>query len=256
MTKITNYSCIVINIKLTISYDGTRYSGWQIQKNARTIQAEIEKALRKILRKRIRITGAGRTDAGVHAKGQVANFHTDKKIPLKNLRSALNTYLPPEMSILRAKWVKAAFHSQFDAIEKKYRYTVFQGDADNPFLRPYYYKFSGKLDIRQMKKEARSLVGKHDFRAFQAKAASSKLKSTVRAIKSISVSKKGRFIFIDITADGFLHNMVRVIAGTLIEAGRGHMLPGSTKRILASGSRKAAGPTVPSKGLSLISIKY
>ena len=244
------------NTCLTIAYDGTRYAGWQFQKNANTIQQEIEKALKKILREDVKVIGAGRTDSGVHAKDQVANFKTKKAFPLPSLQMALNANLPKDISVVKIKKVAMRFHSRFDAKSKIYRYTILQSRIGDPLSRHYCWKVPYRLKIPLMKKEARVLMGKHDFKCFQAKSSSSKIKNTRRTIKNISIRKDKSFIYIGIEADGFLHNMVRNIVGTLIEIGRGHLPEGSMERILSSRQRQLAGPTAPARGLLLIQTKF
>ena len=244
------------NIRLTIAYDGTKYAGWQIQENAKTIQGEIEKVLKKILKETIRLTGSGRTDSGVHARGQVANFITKKNMLPKKLKKALNVNLPKDIVIKKAENVPLEFHSRFNAKNKHYRYTILNGRTDDPFTRRYYYKAPYKLNFELMKQEAAGLVGRHDFKAFQSKSALSKIRNTTRMIKMLTIKNENDFIFIDIEADGFLYNMVRNIAGTLMEIGRGYFPPGSIKRILKSKDRRAAGPTASAKGLALIEVAY
>jgi len=244
------------NIKLTIAYDGTRYAGWQIQKNAKTVREEIEKALKKILKEKIRVTASGRTDSGVHARQQVANFKTKKDFPLARLEAALNSNLPRDISVINIKRAASRFHSQYDAKSKLYRYTILSGRIEDPFLRNYYYKVPYNLDTALMRKEARALRGRHDFKSFQAKSALSRIKNTVRTIKRISIKRDNSFIYIEIEASGFLHNMVRNIAGTLIEIGRGYLPKGSMRKILRSKDRRKAGPTAPAKGLTLLRVKY
>ena len=244
------------NVCLTISYDGTNYAGWQIQKNAKTIQSEIEKALKKILKEKVRVIASGRTDAGVHAKGQIANFKTNRNFHLKNLTSALNKNLPKDISITKAKKVSSKFHSQYDAKSKLYRYTILNSNTDDPFMRPYYLKVRYELDFPLMREEAKTLVGKHDFKSFQAKSSTSPIKNTVRTIKKLTLRKEKDFVIIDIEANGFLHHMVRNIVGSLIEIGRGYLTKGSLKKILISKNRKKAGPTASAKGLMLIKVTY
>ena len=246
----------IANIKLTIAYDGTRYGGWQIQKNARTIQEEIEKALKKILKEKVRVTASGRTDSGVHAKAQVANFKTKENFPLVKLQAALNSSLPRDISVINIKKIASRFHSQYDAKSKLYRYTILNGRIEDPFLRNHYYKVPYRLDTALMRKEARVLYGRHDFRSFQAKSGLSTVKNTVRTVKRITIKKDNKFLHIEIEANGFLHNMVRNIAGTLIEIGRGYLPRGSMKKILRSKDRRKAGPTAPAKGLTLIRVRY
>ena len=244
------------NIRLTIAYDGTRYGGWQIQKNAKTIQGEIEKSLKKILKEKIKLTGAGRTDSGVHARAQVANFETKKTFPPEKLSAALNANLPKDNAIIKIEKVPPEFHARFDAKSKIYRYAILNTRADDPFLIPYYFKIPRRLDVALMRKEASVLVGTHDFKSFQAKAVLSPVKNTRRKIKKITVKKEKQFIYIDVEGTGFLHNMVRNIVGTLIEIGRGYLPEGSMKKVLASGDRRKAGPTAPAKALLLVKVKY
>lgn len=242
------------NIKLTIAYDGTRYAGWQIQKNAKTIQGEIEKALKKIFKQKVRVIGAGRTDSGVHARAQVANFTIAR--PGCATVNALNANLPEDIRVIEEKQVPLKFHARFDAKSKIYRYTILNSRIDDPFLCNYYYKFPHELNTLLMKKETKVLLGLHDFKSFQAKSASSGVKSTARTIKKISIKKEKDLVHIDIEANGFLHNMARNIAGTLIEVGRGYLPEGSMRKILSSKDRTKAGPTAPAKGLTLLEVKY
>jgi len=245
------------NFKLTIQYDGTEYNGWQRQKNTnRTIQQIIEKALKEILQQKIVLTGAGRTDTGVHAQAQVANFKTNKKVVLDKLHKGLNSLLPQDIRITHIQQVPLSFHSRFDVKEKTYRYTTLNQPYSDVFLRRYVYHYSlAGLDVKKMKKAARLLVGKHDFSSFKITGNSSS-RSNIRDIKKLSVSKKGDYIFIDISGEGFLHKMIRGIAGTLMEIGRGKLAPESLKKILGAKNRKAAGPTAPACGLCLIKVKY
>lgn len=243
------------NILLTIEYDGTNYCGWQIQKpRFKTIQQTIRDALKKILQEDILLVGASRTDAGVHARAQKANFKTKNKINLRKLKEALNGNLPVDIRVKTVQEVALDFHAQFFALEKRYRYTILNKRFSSPFLDRYVNLIKTPLDIKLMRKEARILLGRHDFSSFQG---SSRIaKSPIRRIKKIKINKKGAIITIDIVADGFLYNMVRNIAGTLIEIGRGRFKKGSMNNILASKDRKKAGPTAPAKGLCLESIKY
>lgn len=242
------------NTRLTIAYDGTSYGGWQIQKNSNTIQEEIEKALKKILKEKIRVIAAGRTDAGVHAKAQTVNFKSKRILKNNNMFNALNANLPKDIAILKVKNAHFDFHSRFDAKSKIYRYTIYTGDIDDPFTIRYYYRALHELNISLMRNEAKALLGKHDFKSFQRR---SELKNTVRRIKKINIQRKANnFIYIDIEADGFLYNMVRNIVGTLIDIGRGYFPKGSMRKILSSRDRKKAGPTAPAKGLVLLKVLY
>lgn len=229
------------NIKLTIEYDGTNYCGWQTQtgySRKPSIQETVEKTLRKILNEKIKIIGSGRTDAGVHARAQAANFRTESRIPLKNLKRALNSVLPKDITIKSAQEAALGFHSRFDVKFKTYRYIILNSGHPDPFLRNYAYFYPFNVDVRRMKKESRSLLGRHNFAAFQA--SGSRVKDTVRTVKEIKIRQGKHLIYIDITADGFLYNMARNIVGTLLEAGRG----------------KFAAFTAPARGLFLLDVRY
>ncbi len=267
------------NIKLIIEYDGTDFCGWQIQKvkskkekgKSRTVQGELEKALSKILNKKInpalpsstkdklrkggvKVIGSGRTDSGVHAEGQVANFRTSSLLPLKNIQKGVNSLLPDTISVIKIEEAPLDFHARFDAKNKTYRYAIFNAEINRPLIKDYFCRLPYKLNLLLMKKEIKCLKGKHNFKSFQA--SDKKERSSIRTINKINLSKNGNFIYLDITADGFLYNMVRNIAGTLIEIGRGKFPPGSMKKILLAKNRQLAGPTAPAKGLTLIGVKY
>jgi len=243
------------NIKLTIEYEGTSYAGWQIQrKTKRTIQETIEKTLRKILQEKIKIIGSGRTDAGVHALGQVANFKTNSKIPLEKLQKAANALLPKDIVVNKIEEASSDFHARFQAKSKLYRYTILNRKYPCVFLRSWVYFYLYPLDVDLMRRQAKCLIGRHNFKSFQA---SAKLdRSSIRTIKQIKIKNKSGLITIDIEADGFLYNMVRNIAGTLIEIGRARFPRGSMREILAFKDRTKAGPTAPACGLCLIKVNY
>lgn len=248
------------NIKLQIEYDGSKYCGWQIQSRKakgvkhKSIQGTIEKALRRVLQEKVWLIGSGRTDAGVHALAQTANFQTDSKISLGKLRHALNGVLPGDIVISEAKEAKPDFHSRFQAKSKIYRYSILNRRYPSALLCGKVYFYSFPLDLKLMQKEAKALLGKHDFKAFCASASCAK--DAIRTIKHIKLSRKSDLIALEIEANGFLYNMARNIAGTLIEIGRGKMPAGSIKKILASRSRKLCGPTAPAYGLCLVKVKY
>lgn len=254
------------NICITIEYDGTRFYGWQIQnrRNAkiltvkrrriRTVQEEIEKAGKKLFGKKIKLIGAGRTDSGVHAEAQVANFKVDSALPLSNIKKGLNKYLPKDISILSVQDVKPHFHSRFNAKQKLYRYSIINRDARSPLLRRQAAFISYDLDIAAMKKAARYFIGKKDFKSFQAM--DKKHTKSVRTIKMLDISKNSHLIEIYIQADGFLYNMVRNIVGTLIDVGRGRIRPEDVKEILSRRHRPSAGQTAPAKGLCLVKVFY
>jgi tRNA pseudouridine38-40 synthase len=251
------------NILLKVEYDGTAYKGWQTQRlnsasgvavKVPTIQQTIETKLSLILQKNITIIGSGRTDSGVHAKEQVANFKVNTDIPLAKIKKSLNSLLPNDIIIKQIKQVDADFHSRFSAKSKVYRYTILNRAYGSAFLRNYVFHCVSPLDTSLMRKEAGYLKGRHDFRCFQA--SDNKPRSSVRTIKKISLKVKEALIFIDIEADGFLYNMVRNIAGTLIEIGRGKMPEGTMKNLLNLKDRTLAGPTAPALGLCLVKVKY
>jgi tRNA pseudouridine38-40 synthase len=242
------------NIKITVAYDGTRYNGWQVQKNGRTVQDEIEGVIRKISGHRHVIYGAGRTDAGVHAMGQVAHFKTALSMPVKRIPNAINAFLPADIAVIKAEEVPLQFHSQYDATEKHYRYYIFNSKNRHPFRENYAWRVGYTIDLELMRAEAEYLIGKHDFKSFQAR--DRKERNSVRAINSIRIRKARKDIVIDIRGDGFLYNMVRNIAGTLVEIGRGYFPEGSMSDILNCKDRTKAGPTAPAKGLFLMEVKY
>ena len=242
------------NIKLTIQYDGTNYSGWQAQANGRTVQEEIEKAIRKVLSSRVKLKGAGRTDAGVHAIGQVANFKTGSPLKASSIKKALNSLLPRDIAISAAEDVPLSFDSRRDSSSKIYRYTIVNKDCPSPISRHYAAFVPYRLDLAAMKRGATALVGRRDFKSFET--AGSYRKDTKRDIKRLILAKRGDFIYVDIEADGFLYNMARSIIGTLIDVGRGKVAASSVRGILRAKSRNLAGPTAPAKGLCLMTVKY
>jgi tRNA pseudouridine38-40 synthase len=242
------------NVKLTISYDGTDYSGWQFQKNGRSIQETIGKALRSILGEKVSLTASGRTDAGVHAEAQVVNFRTHSKIPLKNIRMALNSRLPKDIVICRAQAAAPRFNAQHDARSKLYRYTIANADFVSPFVRRFAARCFYSLDIAAMRKGGRCLEGRHDFSAFRA--ADGGERDPFRKIMRIRIEKRGSLVYIYMEADGFLYNMARTIVGTLIEAGRGKIAPEDIRKMLRRKKRRFCGPTAPAKGLCLVKVRY
>jgi len=260
------------NIKLTIEYDGTHFNGWQTQtarekrgrkttsKNRRTVQEEIEKVLKKIFKKNLKLIGSGRTDSGVHALGQAANFKTNSPMPVQEIQSALNANLPDDISIVGVKEVASDFHAQYSVKSKIYRYTILNRQARCAQQRNFCLFYPYKLNMTAMRREAKSLVGRKDFKSFTAsdpaKRKSGKKENTIRTIKRLTVSKKGDFITIDIEADGFLYKMVRNITGTLLEVGRGKLPRESMQKILSEKSRHAAGNTAKPKGLALLEVRY
>jgi len=245
------------NIRLTLQYEGTNYNGWQRQKNTRrTIQEIIENILRKILQEKIELIAAGRTDAGVHAQEQAANFKTESRISCLKLQQALNSLLPEDIKVTGVIQVSLYFHSRYKTKEKTYRYTILNQRYNDVFSRRFvYYYPQAALNVRAMQKASAMLVGKHDFSSFKI-TTPSRNKTNVRNIKKLQITKKDNLIVIEITGRGFLHKMVRGIVGTLIEIGRGKFSIGALGKILRSKNRKTAGPTVPACGLCLMKVKY
>lgn len=244
------------NIRVEIEYDGTNYCGWQVQSSSQkaSIQETIEQTIRKILNEKVKIIGSGRTDAGVHAKAQVANFRIKSRISLARLQEGLNALLPEDIAITAIKEAVPDFHSRFSAKSKIYRYTILNSQHRSAFLRNSAFFCRYPLDIKLMQQEARALLGRHNFRAFCA--AQGKGKNPFKTIKKITVARRSSLVNIEIEADGYLYNMVRNIAGTLIDVGRGRLLAGSVQKILAHRNRAKAGPTAPASGLCLFKVKY
>lgn len=242
------------NIKLSIAYDGTDFSGWQIQHNAMTIQQKITKALEIVCKHKIVLYASGRTDAGVHAKEQIANFHTDINIPLEKLPIALNGILPETIRVYKAEEVASDFHAQFSALSKTYRYTIDNGKYPDIFKARFAHHQRRKLDMNLMLEGAKYLVGKHEFSSFCAAHGSSK--TFERTITAFEIWQTEQFITLEVSADGFLYHMVRNLAGLLIEIGEGKISPAETKNILLARDRNVAPATAPAKGLCLWKVYY
>ena len=244
------------NYKLEIAYDGTRYQGWQQlggDSRNRTIQGILTDFLEAYCMESINLIGAGRTDAKVHARGQVANFHTSVRIEEKILLQ-WNQSLPPDIQILSIKRVPEVFHSRYSAIGKRYRYQIYCMEKPSPFLRNYCLALEESLDIQAMKEASEVLIGKHDFAGFASQMHDGR--TTFKTIKEIQIMKEGNLITIEYEGDGFLYHMLRIVTGTLIETGLHKRTPESLKEILRTGDRSLAGPTVEAKGLSLLKIYY
>lgn len=242
------------NIKLIIEYDGKGFNGWQKQPNKLNIQGEIEKAIEEITQEKVDLIASGRTDAGVHSLGQTANFKTNSKIPADKLAFAINSKLKKSIRIKSAEEVDERFHSRYSVKSKKYRYTINNSLHGTALYRDMEYHFPVKLDVEKMKEAAKYFEGEHDFKAFKASGTSSK--SSVRKIYKAEVYQIGEKIYIELTGNGFLYNMVRIISGTLLDVGIGKIKPEEIIEIIESKDRKRAGKTLPANGLCLVEVTY
>jgi len=244
----------VRHIRLVIEYDGTALHGWQRQANAPTVQQHLEEALAKMLVQNVQVVGASRTDAGVHARGQVASFRTERAIPVHGIRRGLNSLLPETIAIREATEVGEDFHPRFSATGKHYRYTLLTAPDRSPRWRDRAWHHPGPLDRGRMREAAAHLIGEHDFAAFRA--AGCTAKSTTRRIESVELTDVQDTLVIDVRGNAFLRNMVRIVVGTLAEVGRGYRSVAQVGEILASKDRTRAGITAPAHGLELIEVRY
>lgn len=244
-----------MNIGVWLSYDGTRYDGWQKQGNTdRTIQGKLEAVLEKLEGSPVEVHGSGRTDAGVHAESQVANFHLAKNMTPDEIMRYMNRYLPEDIAVTRACVMPERFHSRLNALRKTYRYQIETAPKKNVFERYYYYGLGQDLDVGKMEQAAAILTGTHDYKSF---CGNKKMKkSTVRTIEKIEFEQSGSRLHIYFTGNGFLQQMVRILTGTLIEVGQGKCAPDKITRILDAQDRQAAGPTAPAQGLFLVNVGY
>ncbi len=243
------------NLKFVLSYDGTDFNGWQTQPGFRTVQETLEAAIAALTGEpAIRVNASGRTDAGVHAVGQVVNFYTAATHSPEVIVRAVNANLPPDMIVREAADMPQSFDANRDAKRKLYRYVIHDGAVPDVFLRRYAYHTRRRLDDAAMKRAAAPLLGRHDFRSFETDWPNRM--SSVRTITRLAVNRLGDWIWLDVEADGFLYNMVRAIAGTLVNVGRGYWPEAHVAEILAAGDRKEAGPTAPAPGLFLMRVTY
>lgn len=242
------------NVRLVVQYDGTDYAGYQAQPGCLTIQGELQRALSSLLAEDIRVIGASRTDAGVHAKGQVVSFTTENVIPMGRIVPALNALLPRDIVCIEAQEATAEFHPQYAALRKQYSYRILNRELPSPFAARYSWHVRQALDLRAMNEGASCLVGRHDFAAFRAAGGSAK--TSIRHVLNLEVVAQGDFAEVSVEGDGFLYMMVRIIVGTLVDVGLGRMAPQRVAQILASRDRGQAGITAPPQGLTLLRIDY
>ncbi len=240
------------NIKLTVEYDGTDYCGWQTQENGPTVQETIEKAIEKVVGSAVTLHGSGRTDSGVHAMGQTANFETESELLCEKLRDAISANLPPDIVVIKAEEASPDFHARYSARSKVYRYVILNGPVRPALKRQRCLFVKTDLDVEKMRAAAALCVGPHDFAAF----CTEPPENTVRDVMRLDVERHGDKIKIEIEADGFLYNMVRRIVGTLVEVWRGKMAAGEISAFFEPGTKDVGGPTLPAKGLYLEEVRY
>ena len=241
-------------VRLTVAYDGTNYCGWQIQPNGITIEQKRNEALSALLKEEIKVTGASRTDSGVHSLGNVCIFETQARMPAEKMSFALNQRLPDDIVVIDSREVPESFHPRFSKSRKTYEYRILNRTFPDPTRRLDTYFFHYPLDAEKMDQAARLLEGEHDFASFAS--VHRQAETSVRTIYSCRVQKEGDILTIRVTGNGFLYNMVRIIAGTLIKVGTGDIPPEAIPRILAACDREMAGPTAPAHGLTMIGLEY
>jgi tRNA pseudouridine38-40 synthase len=241
-------------IKLIIEFDGSNFCGWQLQSGVRTVQQALELALEQLLEAPVRVHSSGRTDSGVHARGMVAHFDTERELPLRAYREGLNRLLPRDVAVLSAAPVSDGFHARFSAEGKWYRFSIWNHPVRSPLQDRRVWHIKTALDLAAMQQAAGLLVGSQDFAAFRA--SSCEAKTTLREIYSLNLIQDGALVHIDVRGSGFLQHMVRIIAGTLVEVGQGKRPVASVAELLASGDRDAAGVTAPGAGLCLMEVFY
>ena len=242
------------NIRLLLAYDGSPYLGWQVQPQGPTVQGVLQEALRRVTGQETTVKGSGRTDAGVHALGQVANFHTSSLMSPESFGHALNSVLPRTIAVLEAREVGADFDAQFSAVEKTYRYRVFNSRVRSPFELGRSWNINTHIDLELISYISSIILGKHDFSSFRASACVAR--SPIRNLKGCTVAREGDIITFELTADGFLRHMVRNIVGTLVDAGRGRFTAEDVAGILAARDRTRAGIAAPPYGLYLLRVSY
>lgn len=242
------------NIKLTIEYDGKDFNGWQKQPNKLNIQGEIERAIYNITKEEVDLIGSGRTDAGVHAWNQIANFKTNSNISIEKMAIAINSQLKNSIVVKKAEEVDERFHSRYNAKRKTYRYVINNTEYGSAIYRNLEYHFPIKLNVEKMQEAAKYFEGEHDFKAFKSSGTSGK--NSVRTIYKAEVKTDGERILIELTGNGFLYNMVRIISGTLLDVGLGKIEPSEIEDIINSKDRTKAGKTLPAHALYLVKVNY
>lgn len=246
-----------MNYKAVIQYEGTRYRGWQVQGNTdQTIQGKLETLLGRMAGEPVEVHGSGRTDGGVHAAGQVINFHCKVSMSPQEIRDYMNRYLPEDIAVLSVEEAAPRFHARLNAVRKTYVYTIWNSAVPNVFGRRFMTRIEEPLDVERMREAAGYLCGKHDFLAFSSLNPRRLKKSTVRRLDEIRIEQKEAVIRIYFTGDGFLYHMVRILAGTLVEAGLGLRSPEEMGALLESGNRADAGRLMPPEGLTLLKVEY
>ena len=244
-----------MRVKLTLGYDGTNYCGWQVQPNGVSVQQKLEEAISALTGQKVKVTGSGRTDAGVHAEGQTAHFDIDGAgIPAGNYADALNTVLPPDIRVYESQLADDGFDARKSAKKKTYRYSLYKSRIENPLKERYALKVNPGLNVNAMISASKFFIGEHDFRCFKASGGCSK--TTVRTVYDIVIEEQKEDIFVSVTGNGFLYNMVRILVGTLIAAGEGRLSESDIVEMLESGKRSLGGKTLPAKGLCLKKVEY
>ncbi len=244
----------MINYLVSVGYDGSCYHGWQIQKNAITVQQVFQQALEKLFREKIDIKGCSRTDSGVHANMYCVSFKSEKEIPCPNVISGLNTYLPKDISAFECCVVPPDFHARYSVHSKEYVYRVYNGKIRNPFLQKYAFHYKYPIDAEYLDKEAKAFIGTHDFAAFCS--ANSRVESTVRTVYDFRVERVGDEVRFIVSANGFLYNMVRIMVGSLLFVNEGKIKSGGLADVIESKNRSRAGKTAPPQGLYLNKVNY
>ncbi len=242
------------NLFLTISYDGSNYHGWQIQKNAITVQEVFQNAVQKVFCEKLDIKGCSRTDSGVHANMYCLSLKTDMNISNESVVRALNTYLPKDIAVNSCEEVDDDFHARYSVKSKEYIYKLYNGKIRNPFLEKYAFQYRYPIDVDYLNKEAKAFIGTYDYSGFCS--AHSGVEDTVRTVKDFTVWREGDMVYFKVEADGFLYNMVRIMVGTLLFVSEGKIKEGELKEVILSKNRKKAGKTAPAQGLYLNRVNY